>query len=330
VGFRAVERVGMMFMSTQTQEMTAAVKEAFREAILASQSLPQWTWRSYVVGGFANTVAHGASEEDIKLLRKLGRGRCGDATHVRASALLAAGKATKNRADAARLYCECLALRAPFPVQRVFCHDASFETNVSVYEKVLGTVKEDLRKLRVPDDFETARNRHSRLTSTESSRKKLGNFAENALRLSESTACDQCGKTADGVSEKKFQTCSVCRSRYYCSFECSKAAWVGGHKRCCRAAGQFQIGDIAQLRALKTRGELNGQLVRVLEDKVVKDDGSERYLVCVLRSEPNADCKFKAKSENLLYLPKERRFGDFGGRMLFRDADHIEEFLSSF
>ena len=78
-------------------------------------------------------------------------------------------------------------------------------------------------------------------------------------------ACDCCGKTPDdGASLSK---CSRCGLSYYCSKECQKAAWGGGHKEACRAPGEVKVGDWLMLQDVANiheyHGMHNGMIVEV-------------------------------------------------------------------
>jgi hypothetical protein len=78
------------------------------------------------------------------------------------------------------------------------------------------------------------------------------------------SACDSCGKTWQDVGKPKLDCCIRCKNAYYCSRTCQKMAWKSGHREACRKAGQIEIGDIMKLRKIKTKPQLNGSLVRML------------------------------------------------------------------
>ncbi len=89
---------------------------------------------------------------------------------------------------------------------------------------------------------------------------------ERYLKLSRKTktsACDCCGAvTAEG---KKLQMCSKCRRKAYCSVACQSQDWKeGGHKGSCRPRKDFRKGDVVVAQSIKSKPELNGQLMVVM------------------------------------------------------------------
>ncbi|KAK3249693.1 hypothetical protein CYMTET_40885 [Cymbomonas tetramitiformis] len=91
------------------------------------------------------------------------------------------------------------------------------------------------------------------------------------LRVSGSS-CDQCGRqrggkgVASGGEEVNLRMCQRCKRVWYCSAECQRAAWKGGHKRNCRPWGQHSAGDRIQLKqgAVPLKPEYNGCIVEVV------------------------------------------------------------------
>jgi len=66
-------------------------------------------------------------------------------------------------------------------------------------------------------------------------------FAQNL------TACSHCSAPFAGV---RFFECAPCRTVAYCGAACQRAAWVGGHKAACRAAGAAKFAaDMALAEA---------------------------------------------------------------------------------
>ena len=57
------------------------------------------------------------------------------------------------------------------------------------------------------------------------------------------SVCDACGAAPGPGKSPTLKRCSRCKEAYYCNAECAKAAWRRGHKKACRAAGQFEVGD---------------------------------------------------------------------------------------
>lgn len=55
--------------------------------------------------------------------------------------------------------------------------------------------------------------------------------------------CDNCQKTKAELRVERFLCCGRCKLEYYCSPECQRAAWDNGHKKLCRAKGDFRPGD---------------------------------------------------------------------------------------
>jgi len=54
------------------------------------------------------------------------------------------------------------------------------------------------------------------------------------------SVCDSCAGPGKAATLKR---CGRCKNAYYCNPECAKAAWRRGHKKACRAEGQFEVGD---------------------------------------------------------------------------------------
>ena len=73
--------------------------------------------------------------------------------------------------------------------------------------------------------------------------------------------CDWCH--AAPRADARLKQCGRCQLAYYCSNECSKAAWKAGHKAACRAPGQFEVGDKVLVHGLERSPELNGTIVEV-------------------------------------------------------------------
>lgn len=57
-------------------------------------------------------------------------------------------------------------------------------------------------------------------------------------------SCDCCGKTREELNRTNLDRCKRCHSAYYCSKECQKQSWYGGHKQACRKSDQIEPGDI--------------------------------------------------------------------------------------
>ncbi len=106
--------------------------------------------------------------------------------------------------------------------------------------------------------------------------------------------CDQCG--AEAPEEKPLKKCGRCRMAFYCSKECAKAAWRGGHKQACRSPGQFHVGDLVVVRGLESRPELNGIIVVVLGEL------REGRIPTAPMGSENEGGKFSLKPSNLRRL----------------------------
>eukprot|EP00242_Pyramimonas_sp_CCMP2087_P000525 CAMPEP_0198232076 /NCGR_PEP_ID=MMETSP1445-20131203/115536_1 /TAXON_ID=36898 /ORGANISM="Pyramimonas sp., Strain CCMP2087" /LENGTH=252 /DNA_ID=CAMNT_0043912723 /DNA_START=62 /DNA_END=820 /DNA_ORIENTATION=- len=86
--------------------------------------------------------------------------------------------------------------------------------------------------------------------------------------------CDHCGaKRNDPGVTLKF--CSKCKIVWYCGTECSRAAWQAGHKRTCRAPGEFRGGDYAQVRGLQRKPDFGVTLKFCSKCKIVWYCGTE-------------------------------------------------------
>jgi hypothetical protein len=106
--------------------------------------------------------------------------------------------------------------------------------------------------------------------------------------------CDQCG--VEPPETKPLKMCGRCRMAFYCSKDCAKAAWRGGHKQACRAPGQFNVGDQVVVRGLVGRSELNGSIV------VVRGELSEGRIPTGPIGSENEDGGFSIKPSNLRRL----------------------------
>ena len=77
--------------------------------------------------------------------------------------------------------------------------------------------------------------------------------------------CDCCGCGASGTT--KLLKCQQCQRKYYCSKECQSKDWGQSqvkHKRSCRLPKDFKREDLIRAQGLKSRPELNGQLLVVI------------------------------------------------------------------
>mmetsp|Transcript_38699 Transcript_38699/g.65145 ORF Transcript_38699/g.65145 Transcript_38699/m.65145 type:complete len:341 (+) Transcript_38699:146-1168(+) len=111
--------------------------------------------------------------------------------------------------------------------------------------------------------------------------------------------CDRCGaKRGDPAVTLKF--CSKCKLMCYCGTECSRVAWQAGHKRTCRAPGEFKGGDYAQMHGLQSNPERNALVVQI-HDRT--DTG--RWRVKIIGA-TEADPFLSVKEENLRNLRQPR------------------------
>ena len=97
----------------------------------------------------------------------------------------------------------------------------------------------------------------------------IGDRAENEAALADAMSrlavggdrCDRCGQLA--TEDAPLKRCSRCQLAFYCSQTCARQAWKAGHKTACRAPGQFELGDKAQVQGLVSRPELNGEILEI-------------------------------------------------------------------
>merc|ERR1711976_246315 len=73
-------------------------------------------------------------------------------------------------------------------------------------------------------------------------------------------SCDFCHKSMT----KRF-SCARCKMAFYCSKECQRKQWSCGHKKFCRKEDEFQPNDYVRLDGLKSKPELNGNIVTVVK-----------------------------------------------------------------
>ena len=118
------------------------------------------------------------------------------------------------------------------------------------------------------------------------------NVGGGAFVLSDADA----GSNEAALKDAMAQMCGRCRMAFYCSKDCAKAAWRGGHKQACRAPGQFNVGDQVVVRGLVGRSELNGSIV------VVRGELSEGRIPTGPIGSENEDGGFSIKPSNLRRL----------------------------
>ncbi len=82
--------------------------------------------------------------------------------------------------------------------------------------------------------------------------------------------CDCCKRKRG--EDVQLMECGRCHRAWYCGQECQVKSWKErGHKEHCRKAGQFKPGDLVQLARLKSKPELNGNIMRLVGPDPNKD-----------------------------------------------------------
>lgn len=77
--------------------------------------------------------------------------------------------------------------------------------------------------------------------------------------------CDNCLKSREDASVVNFFKCSRCRLAHYCSRDCQKKAWDAEHRKHCRKAGCFNIGDLVTFEDV-VKGRRHSTVVEKCED----------------------------------------------------------------
>ncbi|KAJ3066961.1 hypothetical protein HDU98_009794 [Podochytrium sp. JEL0797] len=100
--------------------------------------------------------------------------------------------------------------------------------------------------------------------------------------------CDEC--LVSGRNERVELVCSLkkcqrCLSKYYCSPECQRAAWGSGHKKMCRAPGDFVKFDLVRVHGLKNERYtfMNGNMFEIRGPApALSTSGEARWIVSYL------------------------------------------------
>ena len=307
---------------------------AYRKAVMHSHVLVSWSLRMYTVAGFGSAVSsmqgrYDGFEEDLKLLKKIGDGAFGDLSHTRAKSYVEAGVISfqdTDRQGAARCYQRCLDLEFEGPVFKVLEPAGSVVSCKENFLHSQNAAKENINVLQGGTPNFSKLDSSMRVDTSVPVVNKAGpivDFVCMCMVLSRLDVCDTCG-TACGRNEK-FEACGACKARYYCSRKCQRQAWRQtdyGHKSSCRPQGTFKIGDVAQLRNLKNRKDLNGRIVRIQE--IQKSATTTDVILVPNGIDNDKQNTIRAKTLNLVYIPKEHRFKD----QLYKPAHNIDNYLN--
>ena len=304
------------------------------DAYLAAYLLPacvQWDGNWHVWSGFPSIIRDDrfpASEAHLRALKRVGSGSGYPVLH-RAQAHLTRGLArwgAGNREEAARDYHAAIQVVAQATraerAERVWNTGANPDGSFGMVWQSVGDqvdgIRDDARANldRMRGGGDAASNAEAMAEAIAEGERRgtqnsirtmggglgpLGNFQENEAALLDAMArlnvggdkCDQCGEAASEA--ERLKRCGRCQLAYYCSPVCARAAWVVGHKHACRAPGQFEVGDKAQIQGVLSRPEINGDIVEV-RGPAPSDSG--RLAVAVI----GGDTEFSLKPVNLRRL----------------------------
>jgi len=124
--------------------------------------------------------------------------------------------------------------------------------------------------------------------------------------------CEECGKT-----EGKLRLCTRCRQVRYCSTECQRKAWVGGHKDQCGSSNSSQSAAAAKPLSDETRRallELQAKIhsiqssLRMTETQMAvcqKQMGSAKVTEAALKDFPAEAKMFESVGRMYLRKPRE-------------------------
>lgn len=87
-------------------------------------------------------------------------------------------------------------------------------------------------------------------------------------------ACSECKK----VCPEKPLTCARCKRAHYCTKACQVSAWKSGHRRICKPATAFDVGQRLILKGLTSNTDLNGKVV-IVKGPSKQQAGGERWMV---------------------------------------------------
>ena len=89
---------------------------------------------------------------------------------------------------------------------------------------------------------------------------------EQLSRRMAARLCDAPGCSNTESEGTKFQKCSGCKARIFCSKECQKAAWKGGHKGECTKLAELQARLNEQQQKQKKMNRANKRLQKELKE----------------------------------------------------------------
>lgn len=324
----------------------------YRHIVKKSQSDVGFALRSWGLNGFTAILVDQqqgqATEADFTLLKRIAKGKYGDAVHLRAEARKSLGLLCWNKYDrskAAKHYRKCIALCSAateadrcIPVFmgtsympassyldlcRRMCQDnlqvlerghASPAEAKAFAEANLAEARQLSKQLGLPTSGSGARLNALLSNPADSVHTTFVPAEHSALleynqRAAAGAACRVCAapRAAAGgpALVRTLKRCGQCLRARYCSKECAKADWRNGHKAACRrAGGPFQEGDLAVLQGLKSRPELNGMMVTLMQSGGGEADasGTPRWRANVLLPAGLPCQVLRVKADNMLYM----------------------------
>lgn len=132
-------------------------------------------------------------------------------------------------------------------------------------------------------------------------------------------SCGECGKT-----EGKLRLCTRCRNVRYCSTECQRKAWLGGHKDACAASSKEQIKskpiELSE-ESRKALAELQGKYVNIQSSLQV----TNAQILALKKQFGTAKVTETAIEE---FAPETRMFESVGRMYLRKDKVTIKRNLN--
>jgi uncharacterized C2H2 Zn-finger protein len=252
--------------------------DTLMEAVLAAPSV--WTkYRFTAFQTFCQSKRGALTENDVKLLKRFLHNTEEPAVYrAQAAALVASGtvQLEGNVHDAAEYYRLGLDCINSSPAE----HDDKVIIFPPYARNPDVTVKRFLRKMKLTleanvgytegnypsmDTVETLKSMGVQ-TSFKMQCVGLKNEEEDLMKRTQAggTHCDCCNKSTKELQMEELLKCGRCQMVFYCSTDCQRKAWNGGHKQACRKKGQVKVGDDMQLGGLANRKDLNGRFVKVV------------------------------------------------------------------
>lgn len=110
------------------------------------------------------------------------------------------------------------------------------------------------------------------------------------------TACDFCHETTTQLGIVNFDKCGRYKRAYYCSTDCQRAAWKGGHEQACRKHSERKVGD---LMSFCEPGSKTSPLVELVAQD---EEDLDCWLVRIYLASGETAKTFSVKSDALTHI----------------------------